>query len=56
MEVKLKSEYRMVSAIHGRVGNWIYRTRKKANGEIKIFAFYSPKKDSDPDPKYGKLF
>ena len=27
-----------------------------ANGETKIFANYSPKKNGDPDPKWGKLF
>ena len=27
----------MIHELHGRVGNWIYRTRKKANGEPKIF-------------------
>ena len=56
MEVKLKPEYRMIHELHGRVGNWIYRTRKYANGETKIFANYSPKKNQDPDPKWGKLF
>ena len=56
MEVKLKPEYRMIHELHGRVGNWIYRTRKYANGETKIFANYSPKKNGDPDPKWGKLF
>ena len=56
MEVTLKPQYRMLSEIHGRVGNWIYRTRKNANGKTKIFANYSPKKNHDPDPKWGKLF
>ncbi len=56
MEVKLKPEYRMFSELHGRVGNWIYRTRKYANGETKIFANYSPKKNGNPDPNFGKLF
>ena len=56
MEVQLKPEYRMIHELHGRVGNWIYRTRKYANGETKIFANYSPKKNGDPDPKWGKLF
>ena len=56
MEVKLKPEYRMIRELHGRVGNWIYRTRKDANGETKIFANYSPKKNQDPDPEWGKLF
>lgn len=56
MEVKLKPEYRMISELHGRVGNWVYRTRKYANGEKKIFAHYSPKKGKDPDPQCGRLF
>lgn len=56
MEIKLKPEYRMIRELHGRIGNWIYRTRKKANGETKIFAHYSPRKDYDPNPKWGKLF
>ena len=56
MEVKLKSEYRMISELHGRIGNWIYRTKKDANGEPKIFAQYRPKKGGDPDSKWGKLF
>jgi hypothetical protein len=56
MEVKLKPEYCMIRELHGRVGNWIYRTRKNANGEAKIFAHYSPKKNGNPNPDYGKLF
>ena len=56
MEIQLKPEYRMIHELHGRVGNWIYRTRKYANGKTKIFANYSPKKNHDPDPKWGKLF
>ena len=56
MEVKLKPEFWMFSELHGRVGNWIYRTRKKENGEIKVFAHYRPKKGSNPNPEYGKLF
>lgn len=56
MEVKLKPEYRMISELHGRIGNWIYRTKKDANGEPKIFAQYRPKKGGNPDPKWGKLF
>lgn len=56
MEVTLKPQYRMISEIHGRVGNWIYRTRKDTKGNTKIFAHYSPKKGNDPDPKWGKLF
>lgn len=46
----------MISELHGRIGNWIYRTLKKANGEPKIFAQYRPKKNSNPDPNLGKLF
>lgn len=56
MEIQLKPEYRMIHELHGRVGNWIYRTRKYANGKTKIFANYCPKKDRDPDPNWGKLF
>lgn len=56
MEVKLKPEYRMIRELHGRIGNWIYKTRKDANGEPKIFAQYWPKKYSNPDPNLGKLF
>ena len=56
MEISLKPEYRMIRELHGRVGNWIYRTRKYADGKTKIFAQYSPKKGCDPNPKYGKLF
>ena len=56
MEVKLKKEFRMIHELHGRVGNWIYRTRKYANGKTKIFASYSPNKNHDPDQKWGKLF
>ena len=55
MEVKLKPEYWMIQAIHGRLGNWIYRTRKK-DGKTKIFAHYSPREGRDPDPEIGKLF
>ena len=46
----------MISELHGRIGNWIYRTKTDAKGEPKIFAQYRPKKDGDPDPKWGKLF
>lgn len=56
MEVKLKPEYRMIRELHGRIGNWIYKTRKDANGKPKIFAQYWPKKNSNPDPNLGKLF
>ena len=55
MEVKLLPEYCMIHELHGRIGNWIYRTRKSANGDTKIFANYSPRKYHDPDPKWGKL-
>jgi len=56
MEVKLLPEFWMIRELHGRIGNWIYRTRKYANDESKIFAHYSPKKNGDSDPKWGKLF
>lgn len=56
MEVKLRPEYRVICELRGRVGNWIYRTRKDAKGKTKIFAHYSPKKGCDPDPELGRLF
>ena len=56
MEVKLKPEYRMFCELHGRIGNWIYRTRKYPNGAKKIFAYYSPKEGENPNPGFGKLF
>ena len=56
MEVKLRPEYRVISELRGRVGNWIYRTRKDAKGQTKIFAHYSPKKGCNPNPEWGKLF
>ena len=46
----------MIRELHGRIGNWIYKTRKDANGKPKIFAQYWPKKNSNPDPNSGKLF
>ena len=56
MKVKLRPEFWMIREIHGRVGNWIYRTRKGKNGKPEIYAHYSPKKGSDPDPEKGKMF
>lgn len=56
MLVKLKPEFSAIRELHGRVGNWVYRTWKDANGEPKIYAQYRPRKDRDPDPKWGKLF
>lgn len=56
MLVKLKPEFSAIRELHGRVGNWVYRTWKDANGEPKIYAQYRPRKDQDPDPKWGKLF
>ena len=56
MEVKLKPEFRMFCELHGRIGNWIYKTRRYPNGERKIFAYYSPKEGDNPNPEFGKLF
>ena len=56
MLVKLKPEFSMIHELHGRVGNWVYRTWKDATGEPKIYAQYRPRKDRDPDPKWGKMF
>ena len=55
MEVKLRPEFWMIQELHGRVGNWIYRTRKE-DGKTKIFANFSPKKGREADTEYGKMF
>ena len=56
MEVKLRDELWMIKELRGRVGNWIYRTRKGKDGKPKIFAHYKPKPGKNPDPEIGKLF
>jgi hypothetical protein len=33
-----------ILAIHGRLGDYVYRSRKQADGSYKVFAHYSPKK------------
>jgi len=33
-----------IAAIHGRLGDFIYRSRKQADGTYKVYAHYSPKK------------
>ena len=32
-----------IVAIHGRLGDYIYRSRKQPDGSYKVFAHYSPK-------------
>jgi len=33
-----------IVAIHGRLGDYVYRSRKQPDGSYKVFAHYSPKK------------
>ena len=56
MEVKLRPEYRMIEELRGRVGNWVYRTKKGKDGKPRIFAQYRPKPGRESDTEYGKMF
>ena len=40
-----------IVAIHGRLGDYVYRTRKQADGSNKVFVHYLPKKKKKKKPK-----
>jgi len=37
-----------ILAIHGRLGDYVYRSRKQPDGTYKTFVHYSPKKEHRP--------